>query len=374
MSFEKADSLLIRLSREKTQKTKFSAPEISGRAKDILSAPESDTTVVVEDDPVFPVAADTLTGVVTTAEPVDSLSAGVSVVKSPEERTRQKAKVAKSELLKEQAGGGIRLREEEDDYRNFCSVNEGTVFGIGGYKMKDDYLSPEKYGGIGFRFMNERIRFAKSTNYKISRQNIVNVDLSSAINGAENANFLSAFVDYSLGYHYRFLPDPYFKIMVGGSVRGMLGMVYNTRNGNNPMTLHADLDLNLSLIAIREFRLKKHLLAVRYQFETPFAGVLFCPVYGQSYYEIFTLGNTAEVLNFNSFHNKFAMRNYLTLDFPVGAATCRVGYFGSCYTMNVHEIDKYIISHNIMIGFVKEFVPFSGRGMRKRNLFHSAYY
>ena len=321
MSFEKADSLLISLSKKKSEPTGFTDPE-----------------------------------------------EGVP------EKNRQKAKVPRSELLIEREGEGIRLKNEEVDSEDLRSVNEGVVFGIGGYKMKDDYLSPEEYGGAGFRFMNERMRLIRSADSKISRQNIVNVDISSAINGAENANFLSAFVDYSLGYHYRFLPDPYFKIMVGGSARGMFGMVYNTRNGNNPMTLHADIDLNFSLIAIHEFRIKKHLLAIRYQFETPFAGILFCPVYGQSYYEIFTLGNTAEVLNFSSFHNKFAMRNYLTLDFPVGRTTFRVGYFGSCYTTDIHGIDRHIISHNVMIGFVKEFLPFGGRDMKKRNLFRSAYY
>jgi len=248
------------------------------------------------------------------------------------------------------------------------------MFGVGGYRMKDQYLSPEKYGGLGFRFMNERMRLLKTYNNRISRQNIVNVDISSVINGAENANFLSAFADYSVGYHYRLIPDPFFKLLVGGSIHGMLGMVYNTRNGNNPMTIHADIDLNFSLLAIYEFRVKKHPVTLRYQFESPFLGVLFSPVYDQSYYEIFSLGNTAEILNVNSLGNKLAMRNYLTIDFPVGGMTVRTGYLGSFYTTNVHEIDRYIISHNFILGFVKEFVAFGGRDLKKRNMFHSAYY
>ena len=293
----------------------------------------------------------------------------------PPDKNRKKANVYRHELLVEQDGNNIVLKDDEKiDYSNLRSVNEGTLIGVGGYKMKDPYLSEEKYGGIGFRFMNERLRLIKSTGYKVSRQNIVNVDISSVLNGSRNANFLSIFADYSLGYHYRFMPDPYFKILVGGSIHGMFGMVYSTRNGNNPMTLHTDVDLNFSLIAIYEFNIKKSPFAIRYQIETPFMGMLFSPVYDQSYYEIFSLGNTAEVVNFNSFHNKFAMRNYLTLDIPFGGTTARVGYFGSFYSTNVHNIDRYIISHNVVLGFVKEFVAFGGREMRKRNLFHSAYY
>ena len=290
-------------------------------------------------------------------------------------KTRKKAIVSRSDLLVEQDGGQINLKDNDDfNLRDLYSVNEGTLVGVGGYKMKDQYLSQEKYGGLGFRFMNERMRLTKLAESNISRQNIVNVDLSSTINGAENANFLSAFVDYSLGYHYRFLPDPFLKIMVGGSMRGMMGMVYNTRNGNNPMTIHADIDLNISLIAIYEFKIKKSPLAIRYQLESPFIGVLFSPVYDQSYYEIFSLGNTAEVLNLYSFNNKMAMRNYLTLDFSIGGMTARIGYLGSFYTTNVHDIDRHIISNNIMLGFVKEFVALGGRELRKRNMFHSAYY
>ena len=290
-------------------------------------------------------------------------------------KSRKRANVGRHNPFAENENSSFVLKNfENEDYMNLRSINEGTMIGVGGYKMKDRYLSDGKYGGAGFRFMNERMRFTGSSGYKISRQNIVNVNVSSTMNGSENATFLSAFVDYSLGYHYRFMPDPFLKILVGGNARGMLGMAYSTRNLNNPMTLHADIDLNFSLITIYEFHIKKNPFTIRYQFETPFMGMLFSPVYDQSYYEIFSLGNTAEVLNFNSFHNKFAMRNTLTLDIPIGSMTVRTGYFGSFYSTNVHEIDRYIISHNIMLGFVKEFVAFGGREMRKRNLFHSAYY
>jgi len=289
---------------------------------------------------------------------------------------RKRATVDRRDLLVAQESRRSLLREEDSevDYRDLRSINEGTLVGAGGYLMKDSYLSNEKYGGLGFRFMNERMRLTKLADSKISRQNIVNVDISSVMNGARNANFLSAFVDYSYGFHYRFIPDPFFKILVGANMHGMLGMVYNTRNGNNPMTVHADIDLNFSLLAIYEFRIKNAPFAIRYQLESPFVGILFSPVYEQSYYEIFSLGNTAEIYNFNSLHNKFAIRNYLTLDFPVSSATVRVGYLGSYYTTNIHAIDRYIISHNVMLGFVKEFVAFGGRELRKRNLFNSAYY
>ena len=376
MSREKADSLLISLSKDKSKKANFTLKESSGEnniATDILTpeAIHADTlnsNIPQEDFPDVDLSVSE--GAVTVQETVSSIQDTINSGKN-----RKKANVNRRDLLIEREGSQIVLKGEENiDNRDLRSVNEGTMIGVGGYKMKDQYLSQEKYGGIGFRFMNERLRLTKLADYKISRQNIVNVDFSSAINGSENANFISAFADYSVGYNYRFLPDPYFKILVGGSMRGMLGMVYNTRNGNNPMTIHADVSLNFSLITIYEFHIKKHLLAIRYQVEMPFLGMLFSPVYDQSYYEIFSLGNTAEILNLYSFNNKFAMLNHLTLDFPVGGVTVRTGYFGSFYSTNIHEIERYIISHNFMLGFVKEFVAFGGHEMKKRNLYRSAYY
>lgn len=380
MSFEKADSLLIALSKEKSGTPAASHKKVSDNdvsdtvtmySSPVEEPPPLSPPLPLPEDAVHASPADASVEIVPEA---DSPGTAVPTTETSE-KNRKKAKIVRDEhLIGQAAEGMLRLKGEKGvDYSGLRSVNEGTLIGIGGCRMKDTYLTPEKYGGIGFHFMNERMRRIKSTDSKISRQNVVNVDLSTTMNGAENANFLSAFVDYSVGYHY-LLPVPYLKVKAGGSVRGMMGMVYNTRNGNNPMTIHADVDLNFSVIALYEFHIGKHPLAIRYQFETPFAGVLFSPVYNQSYYEIFSLGNTAGTVNFNSFNNKFAMRNYLTLDFPVGGMTLRAGYFGHYYSTHIHHLDRYIISHNVMLGIVKEFVAFGGREMRNRNLFHSAYY
>ena len=360
MSHEKADSLLISLSKGTLN---------DANEQLVLDNDTLDTNKLVLDN-------DTIdTNTIETEWPEEETIQSDGSNSDNPEIVRKKAAVEKNDRIIKQATRKKLLKDEDDvDYRDLRSINEGTLIGVGGYMMKDTYLSNEKYGGVGLRFMNERMRLTNLANKKISRQNIVNVDISSTMNGARNANFLSAFVDYSYGLHYRFNPDPFFKILVGGSARGMIGMVYNTRNGNNPLTVHADIDLNVSLIAIYEFRIKRAPFAVRYQLESPFMGILFSPEYMQSYYEIFSLGNTAEIYKFNSLSNKFAMRNYLTLDFPVGSTTIRVGYFGLFYKTKINEIDRFIISNNVMIGLVKEFVAFGGREMRRRNLFNSAYY
>ena len=254
------------------------------------------------------------------------------------------------------------------------SVNDGTLIGIGGYRVKDTYLSPLQYSGWGMRILNERMKVVSLMDYRVSRQQIINVDIASTRNPAETARDFSGFVDYSLGYHYRFHPAENLKILTGASVRGEFGFIYNTRNGNNPASAKADIGLNLSAMAIYTFKIKEYPLTVRYQVETPFAGVLFSPHYGQSYYEIFDLGNYKDVVRFSSFHNKFALRNYVTVDFPVCNFTLRLGYLNSSYRTNVNYIKGHVISNSFMIGIVKEFVSFGGKRLKNNNKYDSAYY
>ncbi|MDL2281922.1 DUF3316 domain-containing protein [Parabacteroides sp. OttesenSCG-928-G06] len=257
------------------------------------------------------------------------------------------------------------------------SVNEATLIGAGGYNLEDTYLTPGKnvnYSGWGLRILNERMRMVSLANHNVSRQQMLNIDVATTDNPAESATDFAGFIDYSLGYHYRFHPLPRLKILTGASARGMAGFIYNTRNGNNPASAKVDVDLNLSALAIYGMRIKNNPLTLRYQLELPVMGVMFSPHFGQSYYEIFNLGNYDGIIRFNSFHNKFAIKNYLTADFSVGNFTLRAGYLHSYYYTDVNDIQFHIRSHTFMIGLVKEFISFGGKRLKEKERYKSAYY
>ena len=271
----------------------------------------------------------------------------------------------------------IKSQSNENDIP--WSINYSTMIGIGKYNLMDTYLSPgaknRKYTGPGFRVVNERMKMVRLANYHVSRQQIINVDLAFTENAASTATDLAGFIDYTLGYHYhlpQFLHN--LKLLAGGAAHGMLGFIYNTRNGNNPASTKADIDFNLSAMAIYQLHIKNYPMTFRYQFQIPFAGVFFAPHYGQSYYEIFDLGNASGVVQFNSFHNKFAMKNFFTVDFPIRNLTIRAGYLNSSYRSDVNHIQSHIISHSFMLGIVKEFIVFSGKRLKKTHQFKSAYY
>ncbi|MDR3269467.1 MAG: DUF3316 domain-containing protein [Tannerella sp.] len=254
------------------------------------------------------------------------------------------------------------------------SVNEGTMIGFGGYNIKNSYLSfgdDIKYTGKGVHVLNERMRMIHP---RVSSQQMFHVDLSLCKNPAATISAMSGIVDYSHGYHYRFEPVPGLKLLAGTSLRGMLGIVYNTQTGNNPTAINADIDLNLSVAGIYTLRLRNYPLTLRYQVEAPLVGVLFSPNYGQSYYEIFGLGNMSDVIKCSSLHNKQALRNYLTVDFPVWTFTVRTGYLNNLYYTHVNKINVHHVSHSFTIGLVKEFIAFRGKQLKKKHLYQSAYY
>lgn len=266
--------------------------------------------------------------------------------------------------------------QTDPEEKPLYSINEGTLIGIGGANIRNTYFSNNKtkYDGFGLRILNERMKLKTLAGNRISSQRMLHLELSSTDNAAGTVNVFTGFVDYSYGLHYRFQPIENLKILTGASARGLLGFMYNTQAANNTTTLHIDVDVNLSAAAIYSVQLRNYPLIFRYQVDIPFMGALFSPKYGQSYYEIFGLGNTSGIVSFSSFHNKFAIRNYLTVDFPVGNLIVRTGYLNNTYYTDINDIKVHNVSHNFMLGLVKEFVSFGGKRLKKKQLNQSAYY
>jgi len=156
----------------------------------------------------------------------------------------------------------------------------------------------------------------------------------------------------------------------GGGWEASLGGIYNERNSNNPGSLKVSTNLNLSAMALYNWRW----LTFRWQLSTPFAGMFFSPEYGHSYYEIFTLGNDKGTVHFGSFHNQLSLRNYFTVDVPLRNITLRAGYLGNYYKTDVNELVTKIVSHQFMLGLAFESLNFGGKKARRNSLLKSSYY
>ena len=77
----------------------------------------------------------------------------------------------------------------------------------------------------------------------------------------------------------------------GGEAALTLGGLYNLRNSNNPATAKAAIDLGATAMASYHFYISRLPVTLRYQVSLPVIGTFFSPEFGQSYYEMFGIGN-----------------------------------------------------------------------------------
>lgn len=241
-----------------------------------------------------------------------------------------------------------------DSATKYRFITRATLYGIGTTNVFDTYLSPQEYTGIDFRVSRESMRMTPWMNGNVSLQSFFQADLGYTHNKVDNNNTFSGLANWNYGLHYNFRLTNNFKLLAGGVGDFNGGFVYNLRNGNNPASARAYINLDASGMAIWDLRIKNRPLTLRYQVNLPLMGVMFSPNYGQSYYEIFTLGHWDGVINFTSLYNQPSLRQMFTVDFPVGRAKMRFAYVWDAQQSKVNDIKTHTYSHVFMIGFVKE--------------------
>lgn len=244
--------------------------------------------------------------------------------------------------------------EEPDSLQASRYVSRATMYGVGYTNIFDTYLSPQEYRGIDFRISRETMRMTKLFDGNVSAQSFFQADLGYTHNRADNNNTFSGLVNWNYGLHYQFRLTGNFKLLVGGLGDFNTGFVYNLRNSNNPASARAYINLNASTMAIWHLRIKNYPFVLRYQANLPVMGVMFSPEKGQSYYEIFTLGNSSGVVQFTSLHNQPSLRQMLSIDLPIRYTKLRLSYIADLQQSHVNEIKAHTYSHVFMVGFVKD--------------------
>ena len=222
-----------------------------------------------------------------------------------------------------------RLQAQIDSLQAHRYVTRATMYGIGFTNVFDTYLSPQEYKGIDFRVSRELIRMTKLFDGNVSVQNFFQADIGYTHNRADNNNTFSGLVNWNYGLHYQFRLTDNFKLLAGGLI-------------------------DASGMAIWHLKIKRYPMVLRYQVNLPVMGVMFSPHYGQSYYEIFSLGNSSGVIKFTSLHNQPSLRQMLSVDLPIGYTKMRFSYLADLQQSNVNNIKTHTYSHVFMVGFVKD--------------------
>ncbi|NLI35638.1 MAG: DUF3316 domain-containing protein [Bacteroidales bacterium] len=248
-------------------------------------------------------------------------------------------------------------------------TNQLTVrcvqYGIGHSNILDTYLSTQEYKGIDFRTSRETMRMTNIGKGNVSVQNFLQADFSFGKNRVDNNNTLAGMVNWNYGLHYQFKLSDNFKLLAGGLGDTNLGFIYNLRNSNNPASLRAYINLDASAMAIWHFHIKKKAFVLRYQLNTPILGVMFSPEMGESYYEIFSLGHYSGTIKLTSLHNQPSLRQFLSLDIPIGQQQIRLTYLGDLQQSHVNNIKTHYYSNVFMVGFVKRLYKLSNKELQK---------
>ena len=243
-------------------------------------------------------------------------------------------------------------------------IYKAFMLGYGTSNVYDSYLSPLNYTGENVGLYYEQMKNTGLMNENVSAQHLLNANYSWSKNNAGTASYYTGIVEYNYGLHYRFKPADKWQIFTGMQAGGLVGFVYNTRNGNNPATGKAHLNLNLSALADYKLQIRSQPIHFRDQFSLPFIGAMYSPQYGESYYEI-GLGDTKNLVHLASFHNYLSVRNLLSAEIPLNSFTLRLSYYFSLYETRINGLDTRLITNTFYIGFSNNFFIVSGK--QKRN-------
>lgn len=250
------------------------------------------------------------------------------------------------------------------------TVNQATLLGVGQSFLNDTYLSPLEYKGATFSLLHERVSPTTYFDSKAILQQKTKLQVAFTKNPSASASEYYGEIYYNANLLYPFYQKNRLKLYGGGGLEAMLGGIYNQRNSNNPGSLKTFLNLDISAMAVYQWKIA----TLRWQISSPFAGAFFSPAFGQSYYEIFSLGNGAGTVLFGSYFNQLALQNYFTVDIPIKNVTLRTGYLGNYYKTNANDIYTKISSHQFMVGLAVESINFGGKRISNNPSIKSSYY
>ena len=235
-------------------------------------------------------------------------------------------------------------------------VTKSTMYGIGHTQLQDTYLSPEEYSGVELRLSRESMRMTRIMHGRVSLQSYFQANLGYTGNRADNNKTVTALANWNYALHRHFPVTDNISLLAGPLADISGGFTYNMRNGNNPASLRASAAVGASVAALWSPKVGKRVLGLRWQVNAPLLGVAFMPHYGQSYYEIFSLGDGSGTVRLTTPFSSPSMRQMISADCPVGGLRLRVAYVGDVQQLHLNGIKTHVYSHVFMIGIVKQFI------------------
>lgn len=241
------------------------------------------------------------------------------------------------------------------DTINICHIKvSSSSHGITMLNNLDTYMSGYDYHGVGYNYNHENFRDAIHGKYKWKYQTLFN----SIIGFTElyDSKQYTLMLNHSWSGYHIFKKNKQLQLLGGIQIQFAGGALYIPTNGNNPISLKLRTSLAATGMAIYHIPTQKKDMTIRYQLDIPFIGVAFFPSFGQSYYEIFGLGNYNDTFHLTHPLNSPSFRHTFSFDVTIGKkqnTTLRISYIGDIHQSEINEIRTHMYNNSFLLGIVK---------------------
>lgn len=234
-----------------------------------------------------------------------------------------------------------------------AQVERTVLFGVGGGNVLDTYITPYNYTGPSARLQMQTVRQARWGQGRVSTIGRYALVGGTAQSQASTARYYDGQLSLSGGWRYNWQVSPSLLLAAGGLMELQVGGTYSNRGGNNPGQVRAGADIAATLLAEYTFRVSKRQWRARLQLDAPLVGATFMPQYGQSYYQLFSLGHRAHNVCATWPGNAPSVRLEATLHIPVRKSQLVVGYGADVRQAHINGLKQHGWYNQFLIGFTR---------------------
>ena len=227
------------------------------------------------------------------------------------------------------------------------------LWGAGSGNVLDTYLSPLEYTGPNFSLLHRTERPFSRKHRRLTVQGLYTGHLAYLHSPTDDGKEWDAEISAAGGCLYDLHHTPHWRLAAGALAELTGGFTYNTRGSNNPAQGRLGISLSATALAQYAFRFFRRPAKVTVQTDIQMVGAQFSPEYGQSYYEIFSLGHTSGIVHFTHPGNcpTGRLQAYLTL--PLGGANWTLGYLADVRQSRLGGLKRHAWRNCFMIGYTR---------------------